>query len=142
MELKVGDTVRVKDAVGDSTLRNGAVGEIASIDKTLPVAWPFRVKFPDDVTCLYTENELVKMPRTWEVKEKPKQYIVFDENDYLIFGNGVLEEEIVEGKDKLIETLEELSEDFPEAIGKYKVFEIIPVPFFIETAAVKVTLDC
>ena len=86
------------------------------------------------------------MPKTdfpsWRIKEKPKQYIVFDDDGYLAVCNGNADEEIIEGEDKLIEIMEELGEDHPETIGDFRVFKIEPVCFSVDVASVSVTLDC
>lgn len=108
-----------------------------------------RAKTPADRSYLagqflsLLKEVLATMPKTkWgEVKkEKPKQYIIFDNDGYLAVCGGNADDEIIEGEDKLIEIMEELGEDHPETIKDFKVFKIEPVCFNVQPATV--SLDC
>lgn len=74
--------------------------------------------------------------------KKPDQYLIFDDGGYLAVCSGNLEDEMVEGKDKLIEILEEMAEDHPDDINKYRVFKLESVGFKAQVLEVSVTLDC
>lgn len=74
------------------------------------------------------------------IPKKVRKFLIFDDEGYLKSGD-CLEDSVIEGEEKLIEVLEEIGEDHPETIQDYAVFEVIPVPFSVETTAVTVTID-
>jgi len=71
-------------------------------------------------------------------KEKPRKFLIFNENGRLAAGGERLDSELIVGEDKLIEAMEEIAGlDEDDMIADFTIFEVTEIEF---TARKEVTV--